>query len=285
MVNHINKRELIMEKYISKSILVAEIERRIKEYQSTGDDYWFPVIENLKVILSFLDTLEVKEVQEPTAADRGMVEEIIINLKRVEQDYHIDLTKEIKWLRSKVKKAVSRTPADIEAAMQEVEEKSRAFTEAHQGENSDKILAQMRGEEPVSEELEEAAKNVGQKYFPDEYNIWARPNYEAVKAECAFMDGAMWQKTNLWKPADGNDLPEIDKEVIVLVGIKNPVTTDSMWGCEVAFAHRPNPDGWDGKSITTGKVEHYDVQTYDKGGWNIPDVKYWLDLDIPETEE
>ena len=45
---------------------------------------------------------------------------------------------------------VSRTPADIEAAMQEVEEKSRAFTEAHQGENTDTILAQMRGEEPVS---------------------------------------------------------------------------------------------------------------------------------------
>ena len=48
--------------YIDKSALVAEIERRIKEYQSTGDDYWFPVIENLKSILSFLDTLEVKEV-------------------------------------------------------------------------------------------------------------------------------------------------------------------------------------------------------------------------------
>lgn len=140
-------------------------------------------------------------------------------------------------------------------------------------------------EEPVSNDLEAAAKNVGQKYFPDEYNIWARPNYEAVKAECAFKDGAKWQKENLWKPADGNDLPEIDKEVIVLRGIKSPVTTDSVWGCEVAFAHRPNPDGWDGRSITTGKVEHYDVQTYGKGGWNIPDVKYWLDLDLPKTEE
>ena len=49
-------------KLIDKDALVAEIERRIKEYQSTGDDYWFPVIENLKSILSFLDTLEVKEV-------------------------------------------------------------------------------------------------------------------------------------------------------------------------------------------------------------------------------
>lgn len=39
-----------------------------------------------------------------TAADRGMVEEIIINLKRVENDYRIDLTREIEWLRNLVKK-------------------------------------------------------------------------------------------------------------------------------------------------------------------------------------
>ena len=45
---------------------------------------------------------------------------------------------------------VSKTPTDIEAAMQEVEEKSRVFTEAHKRENADDILAQMRGEEPVS---------------------------------------------------------------------------------------------------------------------------------------
>ena len=39
-----------------------------------------------------------------TAADRGTAEEIIINLKRIEEDYHIDLTKEMEWLRNKVKK-------------------------------------------------------------------------------------------------------------------------------------------------------------------------------------
>ena len=39
-----------------------------------------------------------------TAADRGMAEEIIINLKRVEQDYHLDLTKEMEWLRNKTHK-------------------------------------------------------------------------------------------------------------------------------------------------------------------------------------
>lgn len=103
--------------------------------------------------------------------------------------------------------------------------------------------------------------------------------------ETAVLFGLNYAEKNIWKPADGDDLPEIDKEVIVLQGIKNPVTTDSMWGCEVAFAHRPNPNGWDGKSITTGEVEHYDVQTYDKGGWNIPDVKYWLDCELPKMED
>jgi hypothetical protein len=39
-----------------------------------------------------------------TAADRGTAEEIIINLKRVEKDYRINLTREIEWLRNKVKK-------------------------------------------------------------------------------------------------------------------------------------------------------------------------------------
>ena len=38
-----------------------------------------------------------------TAADRGTAEEIIINLKRVESDYGIDLTTEINWLKDKVK--------------------------------------------------------------------------------------------------------------------------------------------------------------------------------------
>lgn len=49
-------------------------------------------------------------------------------------------------------------------------------------------------EEPVSEELDEAAKKACQKYFPDENNIWARPNYEAECAELAFKAGAEWQK-------------------------------------------------------------------------------------------
>lgn len=75
-------------------------------------------------------------------------------------------------------------------------------------------------------------------------------------------------------------LPPIDEEVIVLTDI---IAKDGLkvgFG-RICFAHRPNPDGWDGKDIFTGKVTHHDVVTYD--GWNIPGVKYWMPCPkIPE---
>ena len=64
---------------------------------------------------------------------------------------------------------VNRTPADIEAAMQEVEEKSRVFTEAHKGEDTDTILAQMRGEEPVSEDLEKIVEEIAEPTILNAY--------------------------------------------------------------------------------------------------------------------
>ena len=96
------------------------------------------------------------------------------------------------------------------------------------------------------------------------------------------MDGAKWQKEHLWKSAEGSDLPIFDREVIVLT--QPYPLKDSEY--TVYFAHRPDPKGWDGKSITTGKVEHYIPKTYDKGGWNIPNVKWWLDVyKLPNVEE
>ena len=97
----------------------------------------------------------------------------------------------------------------------------------------------------------------------------------------SFISGAEWVLNNLWKPADGDYLPEIDREVVVF--IQN--FPDDAGIMKVAIAHRPNPNGWDGRSILTGEVDHYTPKTYDKGGWNIPDVKWWLDLDLPKTEE
>lgn len=95
---------------------------------------------------------------------------------------------------------------------------------------------------------------------------------------------AKWQKENLWKPADGDDLPEIDREVVAFQEAF-PTDVDVPSLLKVVIAHRPNPKGYDGKSVTTGKVEHYTPMTYDKGGWNIPDVKYWLDCSIPKEIE
>lgn len=98
-----------MAQYIEKSALVAEIERRRKEIPKNETNKTLKAVYGneafvLTELLSLLDTLEVKEVKESSAADRGMAEEIIVNLKRIEQDYLIDLTKEMEWVRSKVQK-------------------------------------------------------------------------------------------------------------------------------------------------------------------------------------
>jgi len=97
-----------MAQYIDKVTVVAEIDRlqeaTMDKNQNFLSSYHEGIFDGLSMIEKFLDTLEVKEVEEPNASDRGMAEEIIINLKRVEQDYRIDLAKEIEWLRNKVKK-------------------------------------------------------------------------------------------------------------------------------------------------------------------------------------
>ena len=107
-----------MTQYIDKSALVAEIESKFQKYWKMGEEsdalqdgnakYWGGVLSCLNEVKTLINTLEVKEVEKPTAADGCMVEEIIINLKRVEQDYHIDLTKEMEWLRNQVKKRKER---------------------------------------------------------------------------------------------------------------------------------------------------------------------------------
>ena len=62
--------------------------------------------------------------------------------------------------------------------------------------------------ESLCNNLEEAARKVGQKYFPNENNIWARPNYEAVAAENAFEAGANWQKEQIKKDAIEREVKE-----------------------------------------------------------------------------
>ena len=90
-------------------------------------------------------------------------------------------------------------------------------------------------------------------------------------------------KVEIWKPANGDNLPEYEREVIVL---HQPAALEleKTEYC-VSFAHRPNPKGWYGKNILTNRVEHYMPKTYGSGGWNIPDVKWWLDFDLPNEND
>jgi hypothetical protein len=129
-------------------------------------------------------------------------------------------------------------------------------------------------EEPVSEEMEEAAEQdvcevvnecsaIG---IPnDQIPSWVQ---DAMINE--FIHGAKWKAENLWKPADGDDLPYVDREVIAILD-----------NGKVVFAHRP-PEFWDGKNIITGKVTRYYPKTYGKGGWNIQNIVYWLDVELPK---
>lgn len=89
-----------------------------------------------------------------------------------------------------------------------------------------------------------------------------------------------------WKDAQGDDLPEYEREVVALIRMDGffqiPPDDPVELTYKVVFAHRPNPNGWDGKSIATGRIEHYTPKTYGKGGWNIPNVVYWLDVELPK---
>lgn len=139
---------------------------------------------------------------------------------------------------------------------------------------SNKVIIK-KGEDPVSNDLEKAAH-----FYVDTTIEW----FDSEGNPCcylAFEAGAQWQKENLWKDAQGDNLPEIDREVIVLVKTL-PEHEDSL--LKVSFAHRP-PKYWMGKSISTGEITRYEPKRYDKGGWNQPNVVYWLDIELPKEEE
>jgi len=136
---------------------------------------------------------------------------------------------------------------------------SEKFKKTYEGMSVGEIM-HVEGEELVSENLGDYINELS-KQFPEV--SFAKLSRIAVRV-------AKWQKQNLWKSADGNDLPEKDREVIVL--------------CEdgrVTFGHRPFEKfiTW---PIGYGRTEEHEIETYGKGGWNIPNVKYWLDVELPK---
>lgn len=94
--------------------------------------------------------------------------------------------------------------------------------------------------------------------------------------EC-FIEGVAWADAhhqNLWHDAQGDDLPEIDREVIVLCG-------DGHGGYMVCFGHRPFAEGYDVKNLDGKVLDRITPRIYGKGGWSIPNVKWWLDVELP----
>ena len=124
-------------------------------------------------------------------------------------------------------------------------------------------------DKPVSEDLEEAANN----HAAERYRV-TRDRELAEKCKWSFKAGSEWKTNHLWKDAQGDDLPEIDREVIALLN-----------NGKVVYAHRPYKGKYIGKNLTTGNIETFENKVYDKGGWNQPDVKYWLDCFFPNIEE
>ena len=175
--------------------------------------------------------------------------------------------------------------------------------------------------EPVSEELEEEIDNYVKrngydgldsieeiKYIAQYFTKWQKtkddsctsdlgdyinelskqfPEVSFAKLSRIAVRVAKWQKEHLWKPADGDDLPEIGREVIVLIkdSVQRNIHAKEYLIYRIGFGHRPNPDGWDGKNIDTDEVTHYTPKLYDKGGWNAPNIAYWLDIELPKEIE
>ena len=110
--------------------------------------------------------------------------------------------------------------------------------------------------------------------FAFKNHSWLKDALPTLAAVESFERGAEWRNNNLWHYAQGNDLPPIDEEVIVL-----------CINGKVCFGHRPNPKGFNCKNVDTGKMEYLEPMTYGKGGWNIPDVRWWLDCVLPNMEE
>ena len=103
--------------------------------------------------------------------------------------------------------------------------------------------------------------------------------FDGYDIEQAFEDGLTERDKHLWKDAQGDDLPEIDREVIALIDYAG----NGYY--KVVFAHRPDPERKVSTSLLTGKKSYIQAKTYDKGGWNQSHVKFWMDINLPEFKE
>jgi hypothetical protein len=222
-------------------------ELRMAQEQGILTEFGRGKLEALEEMVDFIDSLQKEPIFKVgdtiQKKDDNSIRYFIINktsdgyraLRGLSDTIVIWFSEQDQW--ELVEEPASRTPADIEAAMQEVEEKSKAFTDAHQGESTDTILAQMRGEELVSEDLEEASKEWLKPQLDKSYSSYGEnemmelTRFDGYAMLDAIEFGAQWKEQQLMKNAveceyfDGslfcNDLREkyrdCDKVKVIIV--------------------------------------------------------------------
>ena len=82
-------KEVDFEKEMNDYFVSMEVQENENIFEST-----------FRLIAKHFFELGMRTSRPITSTDKGMAEEIIVNLKRIENDYRIDLTKEIGWLRN-----------------------------------------------------------------------------------------------------------------------------------------------------------------------------------------
>jgi len=83
--------------------------------------------------------------------------------------------------------------------------------------------------------------------------------------DAGYDKGYQYARKNLWYDAQGDNVPEYGREVIV-------IRRNGM----ICYGHRPNP-----KEYVMVEGKKCFAKTYDKNDWNIPDIALWLDVEIP----
>ena len=180
-----------MAQYISKSALVAEIERMLKNvnlnYVNTGSHpsaldtnkkLQEGISKNLQSILSFINTLEVKEVQKEPAKDKFAFKAIPRLLEMIEP------TDRAKTYTAKLADALEVEGYSTDAKI--VREKIKVM-------NGEKVSMATMDEESVSEDLEEA---IGRSFICHEnHGDDFRSDKQIETAyRYGFETGAKWQK-------------------------------------------------------------------------------------------
>ena len=115
------------------------------------------------------------------------------------------------------------------------------------------------------EQIRKKAKELGQQYFPDSANIWARSNVEACYVENACVEMAEWLDQHpQWIPVE-KELPKYDVEENGLITYPYEEVLVSLY------------DGY------------VDTDTYDtqlKAWWKYEgEVEYWMPKPQPPRKE